>query len=602
MRTVISNAVYAQQVRSALAHLPVTLSVSVLNSALVGFVLFPAVSAYRICVWIGLVVVLSALRLALWYWYRRAGVERSNNQWKTYFLTGGALASGGLWGSSVFLFAPLDESHLLFLAVVIAGMCAGAATLHAAHFPSAIGFILPAVLPLTIAFLEQGSRPLVASGIMAGIFAISLCFASLQFSKWFRKTTAAQLISSRQRSEISKAKARLSAEIADHHATEAKLQQAQKMEAIGLLTAGVAHDFNNILLAIGGSAELIARYYGSSSARSTQITTIIQAVERAATLTEQLLAVGRKQNLMPRKADINEVLHGMEELLVTTLGGHGGIELQLADTPVIAFVDTAQLENAILNLVINARDAMPDGGSVRIKTANLDTSDADITIESISGSVVMISVSDTGVGMPESVRLQAFDPFFTTKPAGTGLGLSHVYGLVKQSGGETRIDSRIGQGTTVSIYLPQASQDSAANQVTQKLPSAHGHAVLVPKLLREGRRVLVLDDDSQVLETVTEILGDAGYTVAPFATASQALEEVNGSESIDLMVVDFAMPEMRGDQFATQARLRRPGVPILFISGYAEPTSLQSEPFVLRKPFSIASLISTTEDAMQIVA
>jgi CheY-like chemotaxis protein len=173
---------------------------------------------------------------------------------------------------------------------------------------------------------------------------------------------------------------------------------------------------------------------------------------------------------------------------------------------------------------------------------------------------------------------------------------------VKQSGGETRIDSRIGQGTTVSIYLPQASQDSAANQVTQKLPSAHGHAVLVPKLLREGRRVLVLDDDSQVLETVTEILGDAGYTVAPFATASQALEEVNGSESIDLMVVDFAMPEMRGDQFATQARLRRPGVPILFISGYAEPTSLQSEPFVLRKPFSIASLISTTEDAMQIVA
>ena len=437
---------------------------------------------------------------------------------------------------------------------------------------------------------------------MAGVFAISLCFASLQFSKWFRKTTAAQLISSRQKSEISKAKARLSAEIADHRATEAKLRQAQKMEAIGLLTAGVAHDFNNILLAIGGSAELIARYYGSSSARSTQITTIIQAVERAATLTEQLLAVGRKQNLMPRKADINEVLHGMEELLITTLGGHGGIELQLADTPVIAFVDTAQLEHAILNLVINARDAMPDGGSVRIKTANLDTSDADITIEGIAGSVVMISVSDTGVGMPESVRLQAFDPFFTTKPAGTGLGLSHVYGLVKQSGGETRIDSHVGQGTTVSIYLPQASQDLDRKPSNAKASLCSCICSLVPKLLREGRRVLVLDDDNQVLETVTEILGDAGYTVAPFAIPSQALEEVNGSEPIDLMVVDFAMPEMRGDQFATQARLRRPAVPILFISGYAEPTSLQSEPFVLRKPFSIASLISTTEEAMQIVA
>ena len=218
------------------------------------------------------------------------------------------------------------------------------------------------------------------------------------------------------------------------------------------------------------------------------------------------------------------------------------------------------------------------------------------------GSLVMISVSDTGVGMPESVRLQAFDPFFTTKPAGTGLGLSHVYGLVKQSGGETHINSHVGRGTTVSIYLPQASQELDRKPSNAKVSSAHVYAPLVPKTLREGRRVLVLDDDDQVLETVTEILSDAGYTVAPFAIPSQALEEVNGSEPIDLMIVDFAMPEMRGDQFATQARLRRSAVPILFISGYAEPTSLQSEPFVLRKPFSIASLISTTEEAMQIVA
>ena len=264
----ISDAVYAEQVRSTLAHLPLTLSVSVLNSALVGLVLLSAVSAYRIAVWIGLVAGLSAIRLAFWYWYRRAAVQPCNNQWRTYLPAGGSLASGVLWGASVFLFSPLDESHLLFLAVVIAGMCAGAATIHAAHFPSAIGFILPAVLPLAISFLEQGSRPLVASGIMAGVFAISLCFASLQFRKWFRKTTAAQLISSQQKSEISKAKARLGAEIADHRSTEAKLRQAQKMEAIGLLTAGVAHDFNNILLAIGGSAELIASHLGSDSARS----------------------------------------------------------------------------------------------------------------------------------------------------------------------------------------------------------------------------------------------------------------------------------------------------------------------------------------------
>ena len=173
-------------------------------------------------------------------------------------------------------------SQLLFLTLVIAGMCAGAATVHAAHFPSVAAFILPAVLPLTIAFLTKGDKLQVVSGIMAGVFGLSLCLASLQFRKWFRETTAARLISSRQKSEISKAKARLIAEIDEHHSTEAKLRQAQKMEAVGLLTAGVAHDFNNILLAIGGSAELIASHLGSNSARSTQVRIIIQAVERAA--------------------------------------------------------------------------------------------------------------------------------------------------------------------------------------------------------------------------------------------------------------------------------------------------------------------------------
>ena len=289
----------------------------------------------------------------------------------------------------------------------------------------------------------------------------------------------------------------------------------------------------------------------------------------------------------------------MAELLITTLGGHGSIELQLADAPAIAFVDTAQLEHAILNLVINARDAMPDGGSVRITTANVDISGPDAIIEGMVGNLVMISVSDTGVGMSESVRLQAFDPFFTTKDVGTGLGLSQVYGLVKQSGGETLIDSRVGQGTTVRIYLPQPSKDSISTEVSS---SRHPHMTSVPKLTHGRRRILVLDDDNQVLETVAEILNDAGYLVTPFAAASQALEEVNGPEPIDLMVVDFAMPEMRGDEFAARARLRRSAVPILFISGYAEPTSLQSEPFVLRKPFSMASLISTAEEAMQIVA
>jgi signal transduction histidine kinase/CheY-like chemotaxis protein len=598
----LSDAVYAEQVRTTYAHLPLTLSVSVLNSVLVGFILVSIISDSRILIWIGLVVGLSALRIASWRMYMRLDIESRRGPCWTHFLTAGAFSSGILWGCGIFLFLPLDDSHVLFLALIIAGMCAGAATVHAAHFPSVVAFIFPAILPLTANFFMQGNKLQIASGIMAGVFGVSLCLASLRFRTWFRETTAARLILSRRKKEINKANVRLRTEIADHRATEAKLQHAQKIEAIGLITAGVAHDFNNILMAIGGSAELIASHRGSESPQAPQIRTIIQAVERAATLTRQLLGVGRQQRLMPRTVDINEALRAMEQLLISTLGGHGSIDLQLAGGPAMACVDKAQLEHAVLNLVINARDAMPNGGSVTIKTANLEVDGPDIVTEGLVGSLVMISVSDTGIGMPESVRLRAFDPFFTTKNAGqgSGMGLSQVYGLVKQSAGEIRIDSHVGRGTTVTIYLPRVPQELVSAQAARKPPSSRVPATPVPRSTRASRRILLLDDDHQVLETVRGILSDAGYMVAAFPTASQALEEVNGSQPIDLMVVDFAMPDMRGDRFASEARLRRSAVPILFISGNAEHTSLQSEPFVLRKPFSVALLISTSEEAMHI--
>jgi signal transduction histidine kinase len=250
------------------------------------------------------------------------------------------------------------------------------------------------------------------------------------------------------------------------------------MEAIGLLTAGVAHDFNNILAAIRGSAELIESHAGSGVPHARQISIIMQAVERATTLTRQLLAVGRKQTLAPRTTDINEVLIGMKELLINTLSGHGNIELQLAAVPVVALVDTAQLQRAVLNLVINARDAMPNGGMVTLKTANLDVPSPGTITDSLVGSLVVISVSDTGIGMSEGVRLQAFDPFFTTKDIGrgSGMGLSQVYGLVKQSGGETRIDSHIGRGTTVNIFLPRVSIDSILGKAMHNPPSSHAPA------------------------------------------------------------------------------------------------------------------------------
>ena len=593
--------VSVEEARSSYTQLPLTLSVSVLNSVLLGFVLTPVASGSRILIWISLIVGLSAFCTALWDAQSRLeGVAWDNPLW-TWLGVSGVLASGILWGSVTFLFSPLNESHLLFVALVVSGMCAGAATVHAAYFPSVVAFILPAIAPLAATFFIQGNRLHIIAGTMSCIFGVSLCLASLKFRQWFRETTSARLGLALQATETKDANARLAAEIASHHSTAAKLQHVQKMEAIGRLSAGIAHNFNNLLTAIGGSAELILTHRGSESTRLSPITTIAQSVELGTSLTRQLLAFGRNQTLIPKVMDVKEVVLGMKDLLVTTLGGYGRLECQLDPAPTLAFVDIAELEFAILNLVMNARDALPDGGLVTIKTATVDPSEIDIATEGPVESLVMISVSDTGTGMSDSDRLRAFDPFFTTKEfgKGSGLGLSQVYGLAKQSSGDARIESQLGKGTTVSIYLPKASTEAVAPNRTHRSFSGSALAASIFTGSHAGRRILVVDDDQLVLDTVATALMNEGYKVAPFRTASQALDEVNGSRQIDLMIVDFAMPDMRGDQFAAKARLRRQAVPILFVSGYAEPMSLQSEPFVLRKPFSVVSLLLTTEKAMR---
>lgn len=583
------DAVYSQQVLSSYSHLPLTLSISALNSILLGFVLSAVASMSIILIWIGIMVAQCAVRVLLWSVCRRAETTDSRTSpWSAPIQTAGSLFSGILWGSVPFVFAPLDEAHLLFVALVIAGMCAGAATVHAAYFPAVAAFILPAILPLAANFFIEGNRLQTISGLMACIFGTSLCIASLKFRRWFSDTTLARL-------KLDEANFRLTAEIASHRSTEMKLQQSQKLEAVGRLTAGVAHDFNNLLMSISGSAGLIAMQLSPASVCASYLATIMQSVERGANLTRRLLAFGRRQHLMPRAVDINEMLRGSEKLLLTTLGGYSSLALQLEHSPTVAFVDTAQLEHAILNLIINARDAMPHGGVVTIRTANVDLQGAEIATEGLTGKFVRIIVSDTGTGMPESVRLQAFEPFFTTKDVGegAGLGLSQVYGLVQQSGGVTKIESQIGRGTTVVVYLPHSPRDAIYDQTPLPQPT-------IP--VSQGRRILVLDDDRQVRETVAAILDTAGYTVVSCASARQALHEIGKTKPIDLMIVDYAMPDMRGDEFAAEARLQRPTVPVLFITGYAEPTSLQSERFVLRKPFSVAALISTTEDAIQLVA
>jgi signal transduction histidine kinase len=359
--------------------------------------------------------------------------------------------------------------------------------------------------------------------------------------------------------ELSEANKRLMAEMAERERTEAALRHAQKMEAVGQLTGGIAHDFNNLLMAISGNLELLStriddqrlqRYLGSA----------MHAARRGATLVEQLLAFSRKQQLEPESVDINGLIGGIEELISRTIGSPIRVVVVPHANLPPARVDPTQLELMILNLAINARDAMPSGGTLTIETSKVEVNAGDLPDELSPGSYVAITVSDTGYGMTPDVLARAFDPFFTTKAQGkgTGLGLSQVYGFARQSGGTVKIESKVGIGTRVRIYLPRSVETTDADD-DQELNES------------EARRatILVVDDDADVLESVCGMLDDRGYKVLSANSGEAALGMINDGK-IDLALVDIAMPVMNGIDLAAQLRRRLPDLRILLCSGYPE--------------------------------
>jgi len=346
--------------------------------------------------------------------------------------------------------------------------------------------------------------------------------------------------------------------------TEAALQQAQKMETIGKLTGGVAHDFNNLLQVIGGNLQLIARRAAAQPEIMKRVDNAMNGVERGAKLASSLLSFARRQPLEPKAVKIGRLLGSMEDMMRRALGEEIDVEMVLSGGLWTTEVDPAQLENAILNLAINARDAMDGAGKLTIEVANaaLDASYCATHTEVAPGQYVMLAVSDTGSGMPQDVIDQAFEPFFSTKPEGkgTGLGLSMVYGLVKQSGGHVKIYSEVGEGSTIKIYLPRSHQaeDHAGEALAQ--PVSGGHET-----------VLVVEDDEQVRLTVVDMLTDLGYHVLRANDAASALAVVDSGARIDLLFTDVVMPgPLRSPELAKKTRERLPNVAVLFTSGYTE--------------------------------
>jgi PAS domain S-box-containing protein len=384
-------------------------------------------------------------------------------------------------------------------------------------------------------------------------------------------------------------------------ASEAQLRQAQKMEAVGQLTGGIAHDFNNLLTGVIGSLELLETRVaqGRASEVGRFVNAAKGAAERAAALTHRLLAFSRQQTLDPQPTDLNRLVAGMEELIHRTTGPSITVEVVGSSGLWSTLVDAGQVENALLNLAINGRDAMPDGGRLTIETANrwLDEAAArerDLPI----GQYVSLSVSDTGTGMSPDVVAKAFDPFFTTKPIGqgTGLGLSMIYGFARQSDGQVRIYSEVGQGTTVCLYLPRH-----AGQAEEAKPRSQPPDVRKARL---GETVLVVDDEPTVRMLVTDVLENLGYNALEAEDGPAGLAILRSDARIDLLVSDVGLPGgMNGRQLADAARLQRPGLKVLFITGYAENAMLGQVHFgpgmhVLSKPFPVETLARRIQEML----
>jgi signal transduction histidine kinase len=429
-----------------------------------------------------------------------------------------------------------------------------------------------------------------ASWLGYGVVGSGVMFLALAaFAAMNAYRQMARLVASRD--ELRASNQRLVEEAARREALAEQLRQSQKMEAIGQLTGGLAHDFNNMLSVIIGSLTLIKRRLARGEADvGKYVDSALEGADRAANLTHRLLAFSRRQPLAPQPVDVNKLVAGMSDLLRRTIGEQIRVETVLAGGLWRTRVDRGELENAILNLAVNARDAMADGGRLTIETANchLDDTYASAHIEVPAGQYVLVAVTDNGCGMPPDVRVKAFDPFFTTKGVGkgTGLGLSQVHGFVKQSGGHVKIYSEPGDGTTIKLYLPRfhGAEQAAERGVERPMPRGD-----IEKL------ILVVEDEERARQVTAESLRELGYSVVHADSAASALEILAAHPGVRLLFTDIVMPDVNGRKLAEEAVRRVPGIKVLYTTGYTPNAIVHNgvvDPGVqlISKPFTLEQL------------
>jgi two-component system cell cycle sensor histidine kinase/response regulator CckA len=604
--------VRAEQVRTLYRQSMPVLVANCINSVIVSAALWEAVPHSLLVLWTTLMGFMALCRAWLARRYqRRAPSPAEAPRWGRRYVVGSATA-GVLWGAGGLAVlrstGPLSELLVIFM---VGGMCTAAAGTLAAHFAAFTAFVLPALTGLALGLALYGDplHPLLAAVVLlygAGLFVVARVNHRALAEAFALRFENAELIASlsRAHSRLEENNRSLEQRVAERTNTLQRqaeaLRDARRLEAVGRLAGGVAHDFNNLLtIILANISELSARRTLDAPVRGA-LAEMRDACTRGAELVRQLLTFGRRQPTNPETLDLNDVVGTLERMLRRLLGDPVTLELALEQSPLFVRSDPTQLEQVIINLVTNARDAMVGGGVVTIETRSLELleSTGDIT----AGNYVLLSVSDTGAGMDAETRQHIFEPFFTTKEVGkgTGLGLASAHGIVQQSGGYIRVISSPDQGSRFQIYLPAM----AAPMVRQEAAEPRRSSGMRPSARRRDATVLLVEDEPTVRSVARRILTGAGYRVLAAANGEQALSLVAAHDGpIDLLLTDVVMAGFDGLELARRLQTIRPHLRTLFMSGYSRHHALpRDEPSAgvgfLAKPFTYESLLGKVVDLL----
>jgi signal transduction histidine kinase/CheY-like chemotaxis protein len=582
-RTATASGIYAAQVDALYQHIPMVLVVNMVNASLVAIVLASYLGQSGWLVFLALASALTGARGVEWACYRRhRRTLHSSGKWALAATIGSALC-GFLWGAGSALWLPANLVEQTFVAFVVGGMCIASLVAFSNYLPAFIAYVFPALLPLAGRFFLDGWA---VHGDMMVVFAAAITLAAYNSTRVFANGLRLNFDLVEKTKQLSVANAQLQQEIEQRRVAEDQLRQAHKMEAVGQLTGGIAHDFNNLLTVIIGQLEMVEARVSLDLRVNAPLRAARRAAERGAALTRHLLAFARRQRLDPKPVCISGVIDSVTKILHQTIGPEIRLVTRLQSDLCAAWADPNQLELAILNLALNARDAMVAGGMLCIEAENRQGVGDIVPAELAPRDYVLVSVSDTGTGMDTETLQRAFEPFFTTKEVGrgSGLGLSIVHGFAAQSGGAVEINSKPGKGTKVNLWLPCATVPAieCAQRGESDLPVSIPHTA----------KILVCDDDPAVLEFVGSALREAACIVFEAETPCRALEIVAAEGPLDLLLVDYAMPEMNGVALIDCALNRQCGLRALLMSGHADLLHAGgvSEIPLLAKPFKVAEL------------